>query len=58
MAGGKIGINKRITAVTLSGTVNQNVIEAGIEAVEIYGEIQPGVSKPTFVPTPKRKLIP
>jgi hypothetical protein len=46
------GITKRLTAVSISGTVNQNLFVAGVEAFEIYGEIQPGVSNTTIVPGP------
>jgi hypothetical protein len=43
------GITNRLTAVKVSAQINQNNIGAGIEAVEIGGEIQPGVSNITIV---------
>jgi hypothetical protein len=44
------GIGKRISAFSISGTVNQNSLKSTIEGHEIYGEIQPGVSQTTIVP--------
>jgi hypothetical protein len=43
------GINKRLSAVKIAGYINQNNLAAGVEAFEIYGEIQPGVQNITIV---------
>jgi hypothetical protein len=43
------GINKRLTAVKISGYINQNNITSGIDAVNVGGEIQPGISNITLV---------
>ncbi|MEK6829306.1 MAG: hypothetical protein AABY15_04200 [Nanoarchaeota archaeon] len=45
------GINKRLTAVQIQARINENNISVGIEAVDIFGEIQPGTSSTTIVPT-------
>lgn len=42
------GINKRLTPVKITGYINQNNIVAGVDAVDINGEIQPGVSNTSF----------
>jgi len=44
------GIGKRISAFSISGTVNQNRFVSEIRGHEIYGEIQPSVSQTTIVP--------
>jgi hypothetical protein len=43
------GINKRLSAVKIAGYINQNNLAAGVEAFEIYGEIQPGIQNITIV---------
>lgn len=45
------GITQRLVAVQIQGYINQNNIQAGIDAVDISGEIQPGVTSTTIVPT-------
>jgi hypothetical protein len=44
------GIGQRISIVRIKGYINVNVLEAGIEGHEIYGEIQPSVSQTTIEP--------